>query len=405
MTASVLWIERLRWGTAIAQTALIGAVGLGYVPNWPVIPMLLVWVVGCVSNAVLAVRRRRAEVPEPALAALLVLDTVLLTVLLFITGGSSSPFSLLFLVPVIGASFSLSARGAWSVLAVTGLAYLGLFGFGPAPAHHHGPAEMRAHVVGMFGAYVFTAPLLVVALTRIGVLRAEAEVRVVEALQMQSRTRHLASLATLAAGAAHELSTPLSTIMMVARELEHASTSDTVRQDLGLIREEVLTCQEILADLSADAGAGMGERDEWVDVAEVVHLSIKDAQYHPVEVQFCGEDIRVPLPRRMVRQMLRRLLGNARDASQEQIIRVRVTVCPEAVELEVADTGSGMTPEVAARCTEPFYTTKSEGEGTGLGLFFVCSVVRNYGGELRLDTAPGQGTTATLVIPTAEKAS
>jgi len=399
MTASLLWIERLRWGTALAQVALIALVAVGSAPAWPIPPMLGLLAVGVLSNGLLAGWRQRATPPEEAIAGLLVLDTALLTVLLWITGGSSSPFSLLYLVPVIGASFALSPSKAWAVLASTGLAYGALFAFGPAPEHHHGAAEMRAHILGMFGAYAFTAPLIVVALTRVGALRSEAEARVVEALHMQARTRHLASLATLAAGAAHELATPLSTIMMVARELER-HTEGPDRDDLVLIREEVLRCQDILTQLSADAGAGMGEVDDQVNIAALVDQALEGGQFDPVHLDMQGTEVQVSLPGRLVRQMLRRLLGNARDASGEQPIAVQVTVSPSEVVFTVADTGTGMRAEDVARCTDPFFTTKSEGEGTGLGLFFVQSVVQHYGGHLQLESAWGQGTTATLSMPT-----
>ncbi len=402
MKAAVLWIERLRWGLALAHVALIGSVALEYAPHWPLAPLVGLLVAGIASNVLVTWRRRTSSVSGRELGALLIFDTALLTVLLAITGGSSSPFSLMYLVPVISASFALSPAGAWTVMGATGVAYLSLFVFGPAPAHHHDATEMRAHITGMFLAYACAAPLIVVALTRVGALRIQAEERVVEALHIQARTRHLASLATLAAGAAHELATPLSTIMMVAREMERKASVDADREDLALIREEVLVCQEILAQLSADAGAGMGEIEDVVDLADLVHEALSGGRYDPVNVTVEGAETTVALPARLIRQMLRRLVGNARDASSgDQPVAVHVLVSTDAVRLQVTDTGVGMTAEVAEHCTEPFFTTKPEGEGTGLGLFFVQSVAQHYGGELRLQTTPGEGTTATISMPTA----
>ena len=106
-------------------------------------------------------------------------------------------------------------------------------------------------------------------------------------------------------------------------------------------------------------------------------------------------------PPRLVAQALLRLLGNAaqRLTPPGEDGDLRVTCTDQASALEVADYGHGMSPEVLARATEPFFTTRQHGVGMGLGLWFVRSVAENLGGKLSLTSVQGQGTTAVLTLP------
>lgn len=401
MDASLTWLPRLRWAVAAAQLVLAGLVALGFAPSWPLGPVVVVLAVGVASNLVLAQWLRRA--PRPAqgvLATVVLLDTVLLTAILFATGGASSPFSPLYLVPVLTGALTLRPSLTWLAVGATGLEYASLFALGPPPPHHHGPQEMQAHVVGMFVTYAFTAPLLAGAVGRIQEARAEAAHREAQARESQTRSEHLASLATLAAGASHELASPLSTIMLVARELERGAQDEAVREDLALVRDEVLRCQDVLSQLSADTGAGMGEGRTPTSIGELVREVLDyGGHFQPVEVHLgVPADARAELPVRMLTLALRRLLGNARAASEPGApLELSISEEPGGLALAVIDRGTGMAPEVLARATEPFFSTKPE--GTGLGLFFVQAIARQHGGSLELASAPGEGTTATLHFP------
>jgi two-component system sensor histidine kinase RegB len=404
MSVSIQWLVRLRWAIAVGQLGLIGLVWTGRAPAaWPIQWLIAVLVVGLVSNAALAVRFRSGRaLGEPIVAAVILLDTVLLTGLLAVTGGTSSPLSTLYLLPVVAATFTLRPNLAWIALVATALEYGALFAWGPAPPHHHDHTEMQAHVVGMFLAYAFTAPLLAVAVSRTRSALAHAARRIDAARALQLRSEHLASLATLAAGASHELATPLSTIMLVAHELERSAPDEPTREDLALIREEVLRCQAVLQQMSADAGAPEGELDERLTLQTLVEDTLgHGARFEPVEVAFeVDAATEVELPRRLVVQALRRLLGNARDATGDGApVELVIRATSKQLELVVRYRGAGMPREVLERATEPFYSTKAEGSGSGLGLFFVTSVAEHQNGEFDLQSEVGVGTTATLRIP------
>jgi two-component system sensor histidine kinase RegB len=380
------WVVRLRWIAAGAQLVVFLVAWATIAPWVPLPAMLGVLVVGMVSNAFLAVVYRARRPPEWVLVAVLVLDAVLLTALLAMTGGASNPFAPLYLLLVGLAAMVLRPRWTWALVAMTAACYGALFLLPDPHAHHAG--SMSAHLAGMWVAFALGAPFLAFAITRI---RSELAL----ARQVQERAVRLASLATLAAGAAHELASPLSTIKVVARELERLDDA-SVAADGALLQREVDRCRDILSQLSADAGAGMGESPQTLSLRELVQGALGDR-----EVVLEGDlEAEARLPVRLVRQALRRLLDNAFAASDQVALRVHRE--GEWLLLSVTDRGPGMTPEVLARAGEPFFTTRAPGEGMGLGLFFARSVSEHLGGTLEITSAQGSGTRATLRIPRLE---
>jgi two-component system sensor histidine kinase RegB len=102
-------------------------------------------------------------------------------------------------------------------------------------------------------------------------------------------------------------------------------------------------------------------------------------------------------------QALRGLLDNACDASAvESAVAMRVGHDRGDCRIEVRDSGAGMSHEVLARAGEPFFTTKDPGKGMGLGLFLAHALADRLGGRLELDSMPGRGTVARLMLPFAE---
>lgn len=319
-------------------------------------------------------------------------DTLALTAVLAASGGPANPLVALYLVPVLVGALVLPPRWTWATYLATGAGYGSLFLLAPSP--HMGHAGMAGHLLGMFAVHAATAPVVVLALHHARRVKAAALAREREAQVLQARTERLTALATLAAGAAHELATPLSTILVVARELELRSTTAEDVDDALLVREEVERCQQILHQLSADAGQGMGEAPAAVDLRALL-----DEVGGPEDMLREAPAQVVRLPRRLVVQALRRLVGNARDAGGTAPVQLRAELFDNGVQFSVVDNGVGMRPEALARAVEPFYTSKPPGAGTGLGLYFVHSVATALGGSLELDSVHGAGTTATLRLP------
>ena len=260
------WLIRLRWTTAAIDACVVLAVLL--LPGIDLPLDHLVWVIGAASltNAALAFRlATRAAISRPAAAAALGLDVGLLTGLLELTGGPFNPFSVIYAVQVALAAVTLGARWAWLVGAGAAAGYSLLIYWHTteqAPGHHR-LNDFPTHLFTMWVAVAVTAELVAYFVAQASNALARREHELEEMRALAARNERLASLTTLAAGAAHELSTPLATIAIAARELERsagaADRASALADDARLIRLEVDRCQAILDQMSGRAG-GMTPR-------------------------------------------------------------------------------------------------------------------------------------------------
>ncbi|MBI5559287.1 MAG: HAMP domain-containing histidine kinase [Deltaproteobacteria bacterium] len=215
----------------------------------------------------------------------------------------------------------------------------------------------------------------------------------------------LTLLAAFAAGAAHELSTPLSTIAIASEEMlhhfkKHGGDQDIV-EDTRLIREQINRCKEILFQMSAEAGEHLGEPDTTFNLSGMITEIVTSLNLeHACDIQFvnsvCGLSITMPL--RIFRRTLRSLLKNAIDASPPAANSIVLTCRQDDGYLyfEVCDKGAGMDKEALQRATEPFYTSKEPGKGMGLGLYLAKMIARSFYGDFHLRSSLEEGTTALL---------
>ena len=217
----------------------------------------------------------------------------------------------------------------------------------------------------------------------------------------------LASIGRLAAGVAHEVGNPLTGIKLTAANLRRELTDPDVRTRLDLILGAGDRIDRIVRALVGYAHAGDAARGPRgpVALAPLVTDAVTLTRLSKAGKQL---ELRAEVPptlavtgdRPQLEQVIVNLLANAGDASS---LGGEVTVTARAagaqVIIEVIDRGAGMTPEVAARALDPFFTTKPPGEGTGLGLALVYSIVVDHGGTLTLDSVPGAGTTVRVTLP------
>lgn len=397
---SQVWLVRLRLLLVVGGAAVVIAAGrFGGWASPPAAFWLLIVAVLASNFALARSLRSGRSLATGVLAGVLAFDIAILTWVLALTGGPSNPFSSTYLIPIAIGSLLLPPAYAFAVLLCAIAGYSGLYWFGdPHSGHDHD--GMNAHLLGMWVAFVLTGPMMVYAVTRLRRAIADAEERLAESLERQARAEKLGALATLSAGAAHELATPLATIAVVARELERREGDPDLREDAGLIRQEIDRCSEILSQLAVDVGAGMGEAAEPTCVSDLVgDLAIPS---DGVRLEIAPELLTrtLLLPRRLCIRALQGLLKNARQASNEPPrIEVRLASIEDGLRIEIEDEGSGMDEAVRRRAGEPFFTTKPAGQGMGLGLFFARSVFEHLGGALRIESSPYRGTRVTVELP------
>jgi two-component system sensor histidine kinase RegB len=306
------------------------------------------------------------------------------------------------------ASVVLPSPWPWMVAIAAAAGFGSLFAIETGHAHHHHDmASMLLHLVGMWVAFCVGAVLLVAFVQRIRRELALRDEALSAAREASLRAERLASLATLAAGAAHELATPLGTIAIVARDLSRALAARGDAQaadEVALVRREVARCKDVLDQMAADAGASSADAATDVtlgDLEERILEPLGDRRARVrVRYEGCGAAATVRVPPRALAQAIRAILQNALQADAGTV-DLSIARRGDAVRFVVADHGAGMTPEVLARAKEPFFTTKREGEGMGLGLFLAHATVEPLGGALEIASTVGAGTTATLVLPIA----
>jgi two-component system sensor histidine kinase RegB len=408
------WIARLRWlavaGQALATLVAVRLLKL-QLPVWPIVSII---VFTAVTNMALQIWvrqvRKRQGGPAWLVPGVLILDVILLTALLVCSGGPNNPFSLLYLVHVAMAVVTLGDRWSLRVLAVTATCYAALFIWHwpltrPVPLT---PAvAASAERIGL----VLVAGLIAYFVGRITRSLRQREKELAVASNVAARNEQLAALATLAAGAAHQLNTPLGTIAVVARELEVLSRQmqlqDSFMEDARLIRQEVDRCQVILSRMRVDVLHGEPQR--WLTVpidqflAELRGELKSSGAAANLKVQ-CDTGLQeISGPLRAVQQAIAILIDNAVDASKDETpVKMSIFSREGRIIFEVEDQGVGMAEDVRRRAGEPFFTTKAPGDGMGLGLFLVRLVAEKLGGSFRLESRTGLGTRAVLELPESE---
>jgi two-component system sensor histidine kinase RegB len=407
--ATFPWLARLRAATAVLQAlALLLVVALPGV-DIPIREVVLLLAVALVSNVLMAVWLVRGlTLPRVSAAAALGIEMLLLTALLELTGGPFNPFSVMLIVQVAFAALTLGRlyAGLGTVLAAVCYGALVYWHITEVPHGHHRLNDLPSHVLTMWMSVVAVAELAAYFVVQASNAVARREEKIEAMRQRAARTEHLMSLTTLAAGAAHELSTPLATIAIAARELEHATAARgnvrEIAEDARLIRTEVDRCQSILDQMSGRAGGIAADDPETVDITAVladVRGRLTPEEDRRLIVRLPDRHTAVHLPRAALVRAVASLVDNAFDAAEDPASPVIVEVVHhgDRWSVSVRDQGPAVSADILQRAGEPFFTTKEPGRGLGLGLFLTRIFAERVGGALTLRS--GEGTTASLDLP------
>lgn len=404
------WLVRLRWVSVVALAGGVAAAVMQWGVRVPLGPVVTLLAALAATNLVLAFQLRSPAPSRVVIGASLLIDSGLLTGILYFAGGPMNPFSIVYLVGITLAAVTLGHRWAVAIATVSVAAY-GLTFFWHRPLEFADPTSsqhtMTLHLSGMWVALAAAAGLIAHFVGRVSDALELQERELAEARAATARSERLAALLSLGAGAAHELATPLSTIRTAAGELERAMAGVELAGDpraheyIGVIRRETDRCTHVLDQLSGRA-ASASAADTQIALARLiddVRARLGEARARRLEVILPSAPRPIAAPAEPLRQAVIALVQNAFDASApEQAVSLRVHQ-GEGVRLEVEDHGRGMSSEDAARAGEPFFTTKPSGAGLGLGLFLVRAFADQMGGTLRVRSALGQGTTVVLELP------
>ncbi len=404
------WLVRLRYGLIAGLVLLILLVAFG-----ARVPLPLVWlavpIAAMLLTNLLLPRLIAGLGGRRALGATLLLDVLALTALLSLTGGPANPLTLLYLVQITLSAVVLSRAWTWSLgtLSILGFGFLFPFHIPLLVLEGHHPAQgFAVHLYGMWIAFVAAALLITFFIGEVSETLRRHERRSLELQIKLARHEKLAAVGTLAAGAAHEMGTPLATIAVVAKDLERyaqqSAHDPSLAADAAAIRAEVDRCAAILRAMSTQGPEFAGESPSRIKVKDLLEdllLSLPPANRDLVTT-LAAEELEADLPAETTRQVLAALVKNALDASASgQPVEISAVSKGERLSITVRDRGQGMTAETLAHLGEPFFTTKEPGHGMGLGTFLARVFAENLHGSLEFESAPGDGTTAILELPIA----
>jgi two-component system sensor histidine kinase RegB len=259
----------------------------------------------------------------------------------------------------------------------------------------------------VFGVFLIIILVAGFSVTRLKKIMEEQQTAISSLDQYKLKTEKLEAMATFAAGAAHEFSTPLSTIAVASSEIisdlnDERHDKQLIINDAMLIREQVNRCKNILSQIAADAGGHLGENSETFTVNQLIHETIAFFNLEQIQqIQFNNElgKFEVKMPFQTLRRAFRGLVKNALDASEAgSPILIKCYQDRTHIMLEIKDFGEGMDTDTFNNAIDPFYTTKSPGKGMGLGLYLAQTLASRFGGDLNIFSTKGEGSTVTMSL-------
>lgn len=401
-------ILRLRWLAVLGQLAAIFIVAQGLGFDVPIVACLVVVGLAATFNMALQIRFNPMDRIEPNFAALLLaLNIAELSALLYLTGGLQNPFSFLFLAPVLIAATALPPRltlvlGAFAAISATVLGFEHL----PLPWSADDPLVLpQIYMIG-----VWFSILLAIGVTSLYAFQVTEESRKLnDALAATElvlmREQHLTQLDGLAAAAAHELGTPLSTISVIARELERTIDPNTpLADEVRTLREQSQRCRDILAKLTQLSSSGeMFDRMKLTQLIEEAVAPHRDFDIEiKVRVAAGGKGEPIALRNPGLLYGLGNIMENAVDFANS-IVEVNAWWDDETVEIVIADDGPGIAPEILSRIGEPYLSRRRDKEKTGLGLgvFIARTLLERSGAEISFSNRvfPNHGAVVHIVWP------
>jgi two-component system sensor histidine kinase RegB len=337
--------------------------------------------------------------------AQILIDVIALGALLYFSGGSTNPFVSLYLLPLTITAAALPWAYTWAMAAITiGCYSLLLFYYVPLPHDHSAHnTEFNLHVSGMWLAFVLSTVLIAWFVVKMGISIRERDKDLSRAREQAMRDEQLIALGTLAAGAAHELGTPLSTMAVVSRELQkdHPENRD-LQHNIGILRDQITQCKHTLTQLLADAGQTRAENASGQTVDHFLREILDKWKLMRPMAKFtyhCNGAHPAPqiLNTRPLGQSILNLLNNAADASLENI-EIKSDWDNKELCLEILDFGKGLSEETAQRAGQAFFTSKP-GYGFGIGLFLANANIERFGGSVRLTNRERGGTCTQVRLP------
>jgi two-component system sensor histidine kinase RegB len=406
-------ILRLRWLAALGQLVAIFVVAQGLEFELPIVPCLIIVSLSVLLNLALQMAFNPMQRLEPAYAAaLLALNIVELAALLFFTGGLQNPFSFLFLAPVLISATALPVRLTigLGMLAVACASVL-VFYYLPLPWDSEEPLILPP--IYLFG--VWLSIVVAIGVTSLYAFQVTEEARQLsDALAatelVLAREQHLTQLDGLAAAAAHELGTPLSTIVLISKELQRVLQDNSpLAADIKTLREQAQRCRDILAKITQLSSSGAPfdrmKLSTLIEEAVAPHRDFGVVIKVRIAVAAVSEPVGTRNP--AILYGVGNILENAVDFARSAV-EVNAWWNNDTVEIIISDDGPGFAPDILKRIGEPYLSRRrasddaqSEHRGLGLGVFIARTLLERTGAKVSFSNRvfPDHGAVVQIAWP------
>ncbi len=390
---SLRWVALIGMACSIAGARFFGV-------HLPVPLLFSVLGALAVLNLLLPKLEHLIPTPRAFIFIQLVVDLLVLSTVLWWSGGLVNPFVSFYLFHVCLAGLLLDF---WLTAGISAIAVFFVVLLTRAPGLVFRGQELElAHSPIWVG--IPLGLVLLICVTTAFILAFMARLR--RAQEELRRRSRMEALGTLVGGLGHELGTPLNSILVLAKELEADQPPENAKV-LATIRSQAERCGRLVG-LLLGYSTGSATRVDWVPVdlknwIEEVFLSVFGKEHlSALDVQFYGVPETVELPEVSLRQVLTNLFRNAEHVLRGKTPQVTVH-CTRDWEtgefcLRIQDNGPGFSAEARERAFDPFFTTKRPDEGTGLGLYVCYHLLEQIGGRIQIEEAP-VGAVVVIKVP------
>ena len=389
------------------------------------IPERLIWAIISVAMIVNSLTWYRLQhdnpVTELELFAHLIFDVMAITAILYCTGGAANPFAWFFILPLVITATVLPHIYTWYILGLTSICYTILTGYNIPLADPHPEVDtinlpkvvldlqsqhiIDLHVFVLWFGFLLIAGIVAYFVVKMTDTLREREKTLAKAREQVLRDERVIALGTLAAGAAHELGTPLGIMAILAHDIkqEYPKGKFTdLQSKIQIFDEQIERCKNALAVMSASAGEFRAESGHVMLVADYLddvvlqwhdQRSFSMLEYHSTKSEITSPSL---VADRTLTQALINILNNAADASPTWV-SLKFNWDAKEIVIEIHDKGPGFDPEIIESLGKQPISTKQQ--GLGVGLFLAYSTINRLGGSLHIFNLPEIGACSKITLP------